>query len=285
MGAQCPGTAHRGQARQYVLVGRTDVASHYGSANLGRELVSALERAFGDSVHAAALRGVDQFHLGGYLATEALLDALDLGPEAEVLDVGCGIGGVAREIRSRFSCSVTAIDLTPAFVEAARVLSDRVGVGAGVNFEIGDALDLPHADERFDAVVVVHVGMNIQDKASLVAELHRVTKPGAPVVIYDIVRLTAAPLKYPVPWATSQSMDFVERQDAYEEAMHRSDLVLQRSVDRSELVLDAIDRMAANPAPVNLANLMGSAWPTMFGNLVSALREGTLAPVEMTVVT
>jgi hypothetical protein len=80
-------------------------------------------------------------------------------------------------------------------------------------------------------------------------------------------------------------MDSVERQDAYEEAMHRSDLVLQRSVDRSELVLDAIDRTAANPAPVNLANLMGSAWPTMFGNLVAALREGTLAPVEMTVVT
>jgi 2-polyprenyl-3-methyl-5-hydroxy-6-metoxy-1,4-benzoquinol methylase len=222
------------QARQHVLVERTDVASHYGSPNLGRELVSALERAFGDSVHAAALRGVDQFHLGGYLATEALLDALGLGPEAEVLDVGCGIGGVAREIQSRFSCSVTAIDLTSAFVEAARVLSDRVGVGAGVNFEIGDALDLPHADGRFDAVVVVHVGMNIQDKASLLAG---------------------------------------------------SDLVLQRSVDHSELVLDAVDRMAANPAPVNLANLMGSAWPTMFGNLVSALREGTLAPVEMTVVT
>ena len=101
------------------------------------------------------------------------------------------------------------------------MLSERVGLGAGVHFEIGDALDLQCADERFDAVVVVHVGMNIPDKASLVAELHRVAKPGAVVVIYDIVRLTEAPLTYPMPWATSQSMDFVARQDAYEDAMHQ----------------------------------------------------------------
>ena len=83
-----------GKLDKDVVVGDTDVTSHYGSPNLGRELVSALERAFGDSVDAAALWGVDQFHLGGYLATEAMLNVLDLDPEAEVLDVGCGIGGV-----------------------------------------------------------------------------------------------------------------------------------------------------------------------------------------------
>ena len=179
---------------------------------------------------------------------------------------------------------MTAIDLTPAFVDAARMLSDRVGVSAGVTFEVGDALDLPYEDGRFDAVVVVHVGMNIQDKGALVAELHRVAKAGARLVIYDIVRRTEARLAYPQPWAGSSSMDFAEGQDAYEAALHGSGLELQRAVDRSDLVFDAIDRMQANPAPVHLANLMGSEWPTMFGNLVTALRAGTLAPVEMTAV-
>lgn len=260
------------------------VSSHYGSAELGRELLAALDQAFGDSLDTTALRGVDQFHLGGHLATEALLDGLELRADAEVLDVGCGIGGVAREIRSRFSCAVTAIDLTPSFVEVARLLSDRVGIGDEIRFEIGDALEMSYEDGRFDAVVVVHVGMNIRDKASLIAELHRVAKPGATIVIYDIVRLSAAPLSYPLPWATSESMDFVEYEDAYIEALSRSGLVLASSIDRSSLVFDAIERTAANPAPVNLANLMGSAWPTMFANLVSALRDQTLAPVEMTVV-
>ena len=260
----------------------SEVTSHYGSSDLGRELLAALDRAFGDSLDAAALRAVDQFHLGGYLATAALLDGLDLHAGAEVLDVGCGIGGVAREIVTRFSCSVTAIDLTPSFVDAARLLSDRVGVGSEITFEVGDALEMPYEDRRFDAVVVVHVGMNIRDKASLVAELGRVVKPGATIVIYDIVRLTPAPLSYPLPWATSESMDFVEGLDAYTEAVSGSGLALAGSIDRTELVFDAIERTAANPTPVNLANLMGSAWPTMFGNLVSALRDGTLAPVELT---
>jgi ubiquinone/menaquinone biosynthesis C-methylase UbiE len=265
-------------------VADSGVISHYGSPDLTRNLLRALEHAFGDSFDAAALRGVDQFHLGGYLATAALLDGLTLGPDTEVLDVGCGIGGVAREIASRFSCSVTAIDLTPAFVDAARALSERVGVGAAISFETGDALDLPYDDGRFDAVVLVHVGMNIRDKASLVAELHRVAKRGATIVIYDIVRLTPAPLTYPLPWASDASIDFVAPQDSYVEALSRSGLVLARSVDRSQLVFDAIARTAADPPAVNLANLMGTDWPTMFGNLVAALRERTLAPVEMTVV-
>ena len=36
---------------------------------------------------------------------------------------------------------------------------------------------------------------------------------------------------------------------------------------------------------MNLAHLMGNDWPTMFGNLVSALHKGILAPVEMTIIT
>jgi ubiquinone/menaquinone biosynthesis C-methylase UbiE len=266
-------------------VAANEVISHYGSRDLTRELLTALEAAFGKSFHAAALRGVDQFHLGGYVATEALLDRLDLAPDAEVLDVGCGIGGVARAIADRFACSVTAIDLTPSFVDAAKALSDRVGAGAAITFETGDALAMPYDDGRFDAVVLVHVGMNIRDKVSLVAELNRVAKRGATIVIYDIVRLTADPVTYPLPWASSESIDFVEPQDSYVAALAEAGLVLARSVDRSQLVFDAIGRAAAAPAPVNLANLMGSDWPTMFANLVAALRAGTVAPVEMTVVT
>lgn len=263
---------------------RNEISAHYGSDDLGSELLSALDRAFGDSLDAVALRSVDQFHLGGHAATEALLDRLDVRADAEVLDVGCGIGGVAREIASRFSCSVTAIDLTPSFVEAARRLSERVGVGTEITFDVGDALAMPYAGGTFDVVVVVHVGMNIEDKAAFIAELHRVAKPGATLVIYDIVRLTAAPLSYPLPWATSEGMDFAAPQSAYIEALSRSGLSLRSSIDRSQLVFDTIERTAANPAPVNLANVMGSGWPTMFGNLVAALRDRTVAPLEMTIV-
>lgn len=259
----------------------TDVRSHYGSPALGHELLSALEAAFGDSLDAAALRGVDQFHLGGHRATEALLDGLHLTSDDHVLDVGCGIGGVARDLRSRFGCTVTAVDLTPEFVDAARLLSGRVGADDGITFEVGDALDLACADGTFAAAVVVHVGMNIPDKAAMLAELHRVCRPGATVAVYDIMRRTDAPLAYPLPWTTDETTDCVESEDTYRSAMAAAGLELVSSADRTELVLEVIGQAASNPAPVNLAHLMGSAWPTMFGNLVTALRDGTVAPVEL----
>lgn len=263
-------------------MGSTEVVEHYGSAGLGHQLLAALEEAFGDSLDASALRGVDQFHLGGHRSTEAMLDGLDLSPDAVVLDVGCGIGGVARDLRARFGCSVAAIDITPEFIEAAQLLSDRVGASSGIDFAVGDALDLPHRANHFDAAVVVHVGMNIPDKTALVAELCRVTKSEAPIVIYDIVRRTDAPLTYPLPWASDESTDFVAGQDTYAAAMAASELGIESAVDRTPLVFEAIEQATAHPAPVNLAHLMGSEWPTMFGNLVAALREGTVAPVQMT---
>jgi hypothetical protein len=112
-----------------------------------------------------------------------------------------------------------------------------------------------------------------------------VAKPGATIVAYDIVGLTPTTLSYPLPWATNASMDFVEPLDTYLEALSQSGLALASSIDGSELVFDAIARTAADPPPVHLANLMGSSWPTTFGNLVGALRHGTLAPVALTVLT
>lgn len=260
----------------------TAVTSHYGSDALGERLLGALDVAFGGSLDATSLRGVDQFHLGGHRATEAMLDSLDLGSTDHVLDVGCGIGGVARDLHARFGSAVTAIDLTPEFIDAARALSEKVGAGDGITFEVGDALDMPYPDRHFSGAVVVHVGMNIASKEQLFAELHRVVGPAAPVVVYDIVRRTDAPLSYPLPWASSAAIDFVDHQGAYEDAIRSAGLTLGGSVDRSDLVADAIERAAADPPRVSLADLMGSGWPTMFGNLVSALEAGTLAPVQMT---
>ena len=256
-------------------------SAHYGREELADELLAVLEHAFGVDLNEADLRGVDQFHLGGHVAIEALLDGLTLDGGATVLDVGCGIGGVARAIASRFRCAVTAIDLTPEYVRAARALSDRVGAGTGISFEVADALSIPYPDDGFNASIVVHVGMNISDKAALVDELHRVTKPGGYLAIYDIVRLTDAPLTYPLPWTADVATDHIDHADTYVAALAASGLTIQHQIDRTTLVLEAIQRNASDPPPVNLGHLMGPEWPTMFGNLRAALNAGVVAPVEI----
>ena len=60
---------------------------------------------------------VDEFHIGGRQASEDFLGQLNIKPEMNVLDIGCGLGGPARFSVNRYGCKVRGIDLTEAFVE------------------------------------------------------------------------------------------------------------------------------------------------------------------------
>jgi trans-aconitate methyltransferase len=104
---------------------------------------------------------------------DAMVDALPLPEGAAMLDAGCGTGALADALRQRdASARITGIDISPAFLEAARA---RV---PDADFRPGDltALDLP--DAAFDAVLSLLVLQFVPDRAKAVAEMARVTKPG-----------------------------------------------------------------------------------------------------------
>jgi ubiquinone/menaquinone biosynthesis C-methylase UbiE len=54
--------------------------------------------------------------------------------------------------------TVIGIDLTPEFVETARLISDRVGLGHRTEFRTTAGESMPLDDGSFDAAVMVHVG-------------------------------------------------------------------------------------------------------------------------------
>src|SRR5690606_4073194 len=95
------------------------------------------------------------------------------------------------------------VDLTPEYVATGNVLCGWVGLAERVTLAVGDATALDLADAAFDRVFMLHVGMNIADKAALVRELYRVTRPGGRIGIYDIMRMDDGDMAYPVPWAST----------------------------------------------------------------------------------
>ena len=264
------------------------VATHYTHGSLLQAILSALKQMGKgpERFTAMDLSTGDEFHLGGLPATTALAKDLGLAPGMQVLDVGCGIGGPARYFAEAHKCRVTGIDLTEEFVQVAAELTRRCGLADRVAFRHGSALDLPFDAATFDAATLIHVGMNISDKARLFEEVRRVLKPGALFCVYEVMRAGEGDLPYPMPWAQSVETSFVETPEAYRRLLSAAGFTIEREENRRAFVLDLAREMRAKiekdglPA-LNQHVLIGPAARERLGNVMATLERGMIAPIEM----
>ncbi len=155
------------------------LADHYTHGALLGAILDGVQRLgkSPNTVNVEDLGPVDEFHIGGRVATESFLVQLDIAADDHVLDVGCGLGGASRFAAEQYGCRVTGIDLTPEYVTTGEVLCSWVGLGDRITLDQGDATATPYADGAFDKAYMMHVGMNIANKQALALELHRVLQP------------------------------------------------------------------------------------------------------------
>mgnify|MGYP001112074702 CR=1 FL=1 len=189
----------------------SSVREHYHAENLIHRIDAGLTAAGKDSKQIAVrdLAPVDQLHTGGIRGTAALLEKLDIPADYHVLDAGCGLGGTCRVMADTCGCAVTGIDLSSAYIEAARVLTQRTGLDGRVRFLTGSILALPESAGPFDMILCQHILMNISDKPAAVQQFARHLKPGGKVVLHEIVAGTHTDLAWPVPWAASADISFL----------------------------------------------------------------------------
>lgn len=263
------------------------VSRHYAAYDVLARVREGL-RAMGyepGSVPPEAIKPVDEFHIGGAEATAVLLGKLDLDGK-DVLDIGCGIGGPARMMAARSSARVTGVDLTPQFIETARELSAMTGVGDRVRFEVASATALPFADETFDVATLLHVGMNVPDKAGLFREASRVLRKRGVFAVYDVMRVGEGKLQFPVPWAEQEEFSALEAPERYRQAGRAAGLQLEAEENRGAIALDFFARIQAQaasaaPSPIGLHLLMGPTVKDKMTNMIAAIRAGAIAPVQM----
>jgi demethylmenaquinone methyltransferase/2-methoxy-6-polyprenyl-1,4-benzoquinol methylase len=85
-------------------------------------------------------------------------------------------------------------DFAEGMLTRARAKAPASGSGVRPRFEWGDALELPYADDSFDAATVGFGARNFDDLAAGLAEMVRVVAPGGRVVVLEITTPTRAPL-------------------------------------------------------------------------------------------
>ena len=270
------------------------VAQHYGSGGgagtLEQRILEALAKSGKDVAHLKAedLSGADEFHLGWRAQTMEIGKALDLKPGMKLLDIGSGIGGPARYFAEAHKCQVTGIDLTPEFVACATALTKLCGLANHARFQQGSALDLPSPNGAFDAATLIHVGMNIEDKATLFREARRVLKTSARFCVYDVMHMDDGEIPYPMPWAATGETSFVETPDAYRKLLREAGFKPVQERSRRDFCLEHARKMreyvgAHGVPPLGLHILMGPASKDRLANVMLALERATIAPIEIIV--
>jgi SAM-dependent methyltransferase len=264
------------------------IAQHYSRGGLEQQVLDVLTTIGADPEHLDPdqLAPVDEFHIGGRSATVELVNQLNLRPGLRVLDVGSGLGGTARYLARQHAVEVTGLDLTMDYVQVAASLTRRAGLANLAKFGQGSATELPFPAGSFDRACMLHVGMNIADKAALFAEVRRVLVPGGIFGVYDVMRVGPGDITYPVPWAATSATSFVAEPTYYREMLANTGLTVQFQRDRRDFALDFFRDMKARnaqngPPVLGLHIVMGPDAPLKISNMVDGLTRAVLAPTEM----
>jgi len=117
-------------------------------------------------------------------------DLAALGAGDSALDVACGTGDLAIELSRRVGVDgeVIGSDFAQEMLERARIKAPAL------QWDLGNALDLPYASNRFDAATVGFGARNFSDLDRGLAEMARVVKPGGRVVVLEITTPRKPPL-------------------------------------------------------------------------------------------
>jgi demethylmenaquinone methyltransferase / 2-methoxy-6-polyprenyl-1,4-benzoquinol methylase len=117
----------------------------------------------------------------------AAASAAGLAPGETAVDVACGSGALTRELARAVGPSgiVVGVDIADRMLERARRRQPVPGA-ARPDYLHGDAGALTLADAGADAATIAFGLRNVPDYAACLAEMRRVVRPGARVVVLEL---------------------------------------------------------------------------------------------------
>ncbi len=131
----------------------------------------------------------------------------------DILDCGCGIGGSALELATRFNARVTGITLSPVQAKRATERAEAAGLATDsapcAQFQVANALQTPFADGSFDFLWSMESGEHMPNKAGFLQECHRLLKPGGKLLMVTWCHRPTDSLAGPLTAAERGQLDWI----------------------------------------------------------------------------
>ncbi|RNE99971.1 sterol 24-c-methyltransferase [Trypanosoma rangeli] len=106
-------------------------------------------------------------------------------PTDTVLDLGCGVGGPARNIVRFTNCNVMGVNNNEYQISRARRHDTKHGMNSKINYTKTDFSEMCFGDNEFDGAYAVEATCHASDKVKCFKEVYRVIKPGSYFVLYE----------------------------------------------------------------------------------------------------
>ena len=177
---------------------------------------------------------------------ERLVCLGEINSQDDVLDVACGPGLVACAV-APYARRVTGIDLTPRMIEIAE-RRQREQHLTNMVWMVGNVLPLPFDDASFTAVITRYSLHHFLAPAAVLAEMHRVCKPGGRLMVIDLA----------LPPDKVDAYDRMEKRRDPSHVRVLTPAALESLVRKSGLVdIDVV----TYDIPMDLKRLMQSSFP------------------------
>lgn len=227
----------------------------------------------------------DQIHGGGLEQTKFHASLATITPGMKVLDMGCGIGGPARYFATEFGCEVLGVDITPEYVDVARMLTKKVGLSDKVAFHCNDVTSLPYENNIFDMIWALNVTMNIKNRDALYQEMHRMLKVGGTIAISELGKGPNGQPYYPLPWARDPSYCFLIEPNIMRSKLERAGFRILEWVDETARRKAEEGNSQKNvdniKTPLTIEITRGNDYPVRRKNSARSAKEGKLTNVML----
>ncbi len=261
------------------------LSSHYQKQNLDDHIRKALATVINEnkSFDPNIIAAVDQFHIGGLKATKDMLALANFSANDKILDIGCGIGGPARNIAKNCDTHVIGLDLSFDYCQAAHLISTQLNMSKQTQFVQANAIHLPFADNSFSGIWTQHVTMNIEDKHQLFKEFSRLLKPSGKLVMYEVSGQdnVTKPIKYPLPWSVDGRYSFIQDSQSYRSQIEDLEMHIDHFENVTAAALNSVTRLLSmlqqnKLQKPNLSILLGDNYQAMMINLAQSLKDQSL---------